>query len=589
MRFRLLAVALLLLASLVEAAPPVASCIPSRTTGTAPLFVHVDCSGTTDADSTTPFHTLLYRHNFGDAGAGYWSYGTDTTASKNNATGPITGHIYETAGTYILTSTVTDGLTQSNRRVTNTITVSNPDTTYAGTATVCFFNASVGSGCPAGATQTTTSDFDADVAPCLTTTKRCLMKRGDTFTLSTAVGLSGPGPTTLGAYGSGALPIVNVGAGNSMNFNGTIDDVRIMDLDIRGTSGNTFSLNADASGITMLRLTIAGGGLDNGIELAAGSSAVSNTVIQDSTLSGSDNGQEIHIRCATKCAILGNSLGPNTTTGFQTFRADKMQKSVIAYNTFDHNGATNVEVVAIRAETHVTNADDTFYLVFSDNKITEGTRTAGPLVHYGPGSGGDARIYDVIHERNWHVASAYTGATAVVGLTVSAVRVTVRNNLVDLSLPVAALDRVGVSVGQIGTEPVPNDVQLLNNTIYSSQTGTAAGDGFRIFATATSTVVKNNLCRGVSLSSCVNDAGTGTVASNNSTTPQTTGTDPLFDGPNIPPYGFRPGTSSYATTAGTAVFPSSNDDFFNCDDVTANEHIGAFISRTRSRCHVGVR
>src|SRR6185369_7905627 len=80
-----------------EGAAPTISCTPSRTTGTAPLGVLMDCTGTTDADTTKPFHDLYYTHTFGDLSAGAWSYGANTSLSKNFATGPVAAHVYETA------------------------------------------------------------------------------------------------------------------------------------------------------------------------------------------------------------------------------------------------------------------------------------------------------------------------------------------------------------------------------------------------------------------------------------------------------------------------------------------------------------
>jgi len=86
------------------------------------------------------------------------------------------------------------------------------------------------------------------------------------------------------------------------------------------------------------------------------------------------------------------------------------------------------------------------------------------------------------------------------------------------------------------------------------------------------------------MSKCLNDAGTGTIAATNSTDPQMTGTDPAFDNVANPPIGFRIGTGSYAATGATALWPASNDDFFHCDDTTANERMGAFVPRVRATC-----
>ena len=590
MRFLLRCLVLLVVAVSAEAATPSLSCSYSTTGGStspAPLFVHVDCTATTDADTSKPFHDLQFRHTFGDPGAGTWSNGANTNASKNVATGAIAGHVYETAGTYTITTTVTDGTNIA--RTTQSITVADPDTVYTGTATVCFYNSTVGTGCPAGATQTASSDYDAALTSCFGTTKRCLFKRGDTFTASAATGLASAGPNTIGAYGSGALPVVNMTANDSLlNITTGTNDLRIMDINFVGSGSGAaqkgLNNGANVSGITVLRVTATNFGAAT-IGFGTGSFTVTNTVVQDSTLTGSAASIDLYMRIASGGAVLGNVIGPTGPSGFQALRLDRWQRSVVAHNTITHGGAATVNVVALRAQAHVTTAEDSFYDIFSDNKIIEGTITPGAFVAYGPiGGSDDARIYDQINERNWYVSSAYTGASAVQGLVVSAVRATVRNNLFDLSLPVAGLDRVGISVGKVSSEPTPDDVQLLNNTIYSSQTGAAAGSAVRIF-TSTNTVVKNTLCRAVSMSKCVdNVSGTGVVTATNSSNAQMTGTDPSFDNTASPPSGFRIGTGSYAATGGTALFPSSNSDFFDCDDTTANEHIGAFVPRVRARC-----
>src|SRR6185436_10413161 len=57
--------------------------------------------------------------------------------------------------------------------------------------------------------------------------------------------------------------------------------------------------------------------------------------------------------------------------------------------------------------------------------------------------------------------------------------------------------------------------------------------------------------------------------------------DPSFDSTSEAK-GFRIGTGSYAASGGSFTFPASIDDFFHCDDVSANEHIGAFVPRVRT-------
>lgn len=580
----------------VEAGAPAISCTPNRTTGTAPLGVILDCTGTTDGDTAKPFHDLYYTHTFGDLSAGAWTYGANTALSKNFATGPIAAHVYETAGTYTITSTVSDGTTLA--RVTNTITVTAADTTFPTTATVCFTNGSDFTGCPAGATQTgSVSDWDVTLGSCVGTTKRCLFRRGDTFTASatTNVGVAGPG--LIGAYGSGAKPIVNVAAtriGVALN-NDAVSDWRIMDLEFVGTGANDaggteacVALSAaSVTRLTVLRVVCRDMGANNFL-FAAGSSpnwrSITESVIQESESYNNFGGSGIFARMFSS-AILGNLIGPVAASGGEfPLRVQRQQKSVIAYNTIKDAPATK-EVVSMRADLHSTTAEDSFYSIFADNKVMGGTRV-NAMVRYVPNAADD-RIYDMIAERNWILMEAYTGATTCKGITVAGVRMTIRNNLIDMSAPTVCI-RHGVETALVGTEPVPDDVNVYNNTMYAAGTFTIRGT--EITASATNTIVKNNLCWFDNGTTCVRDSGSGSTvftqptAGGNSSDAQTTGTDPSFDTPLTSPIGFRIGTGSYASNVGVAIWPASNDDFFHCDDTTANERIGAFVPRVRATC-----
>lgn len=576
--------ALLFVPSYAQAAAPSISCTPSRTSGTAPLGVVLDCTGTTDADTSKPFHDLLYRHTFGDPGSGIWSNGANTNASKNVATGPIAAHVYETAGTYTITSTVTDGTNIA--RTTNTITVADPDTTYASTATVCFFNSSVGSGCPSGATETSSSDWDAAIASCRGTTKRCLFKRGDTFTASANSAISTAGPMTIGAYGSGALPIVSMGttAKGILLNNAAVTDLRIMDIDILGGSAvdsnqNGISLTAAAATVTVLRVTMREVG-GTTIAMAPGSNVgCTNCVVQDSDISANYSGYPVQATFYSS-ALLGNEI--TFGAGFAASRLQQVQKTVIAHNTVTGGALSQGGNMTIRAHPHSTTAEDTFYVVVSDNKYIQGTASERSLAFEGS-VGGDERIYDVVVERNWIVGQSTASGNTCLFLKTIATRMTIRNNLITIGDNCASYR--GIDVRKEGTSPVPTDINIYNNTLYSSVTGTI--NGTWLSADATNTIVKNNICWFDNGTACLNDLGSGTTAANNSTTGQTTGTDPAFDNTATPPYGFRIGTGSYAATGGTALFPSSNDDFYNCDDTTPDEHMGAFISRTRARCKSG--
>src|SRR5689334_2721318 len=79
----------------------------SQTTGVAPFAVHFSTVGTTSTLTDHPFEELEYCWEFGDSGpsAGTWA---TTGKSKNDARGPVAGHVYETPGIYDVTLHVRD-------------------------------------------------------------------------------------------------------------------------------------------------------------------------------------------------------------------------------------------------------------------------------------------------------------------------------------------------------------------------------------------------------------------------------------------------------------------------------------------------
>ena len=581
-----------------RAAAPSVSCAPSRIAGTAPLGVFLDCTGTTDADTTKPFHDLEFRHNFGDRNAGKWSQGANTALSKNLATGPVAAHVYENAGTYTITSVVSDGANTVS--VTNTITVTDPDLTYAGASTVCIANSAAtagAGGCPGGAsTPAGTADFSAALATCIGARKRCLFKRGDTFMSSMPGTVASAGPTTLGAYGpdTSTLPIIKSGNTRAvLNIsNPAVNDLRIMDLEIVGSgatdTGTGIHFGAAASNVTLLRVTIR----DTGRGISVGGTAVlTGSVIQDSAVHSyhAAGGNAFFGRMANS-ALLGNNFGPVPAAGRgeHVLRLQRGQKVAISSNTLTTPNTTKVNLT-IRGDRHVTVADDTFQVYVSDNKLVGGINAW--TMQIGPSANTEnAHIYDVIVERNWFLSGEATQAA----LVIQAVRVTARNNIMNLT---GGRSGIGVAIGNsnMAGMPTPDMNAIVNNTIYSNDT---AGNFYAIRLgvigeVITNTTVTNNLAYAPKdTAHTLLQSGarvTGTIADNNSNTVASGGNgvsvNPSFEGPMTSPHGFRIGAASYALKSGTAVFPATASDFFRCRDKNGNARIGALVPRALAVCN----
>lgn len=583
---KILGLIIFLLSMSVEAAAPVVSCVPTRTSGTAPVGVVIDCTGTTDADTSNPFRDLLYWHNFGDSSPGNWTYGAKTAQSKNFGTGPVAGHVYETAGTFTATSCVSDGTLTAC--VSNTITVAAADTTFASTATVCFYNSTVGSGCPTGATETQSSDFDAALSSCMGTTKRCLFKRGDTFTASTTGTVASAGPNTIGAYGSGALPIISgstiQGIINITNV--AVNDLRIMDLDIRGggsgdTSSRGIRMAADVSNVTILRVSISDTG--HGISMVD-TTIATGMVIQESRIYNyyaTSGGNAFYGRMYSG-AWLGNYVGPSY--GEHLIRIQRGKKVAITNNTTT-DPMSGKAAITIRADVHVTAEQDSQYIYVAGNKLLGGDRSSQMLLVEPVAGSEDDRIFDYVLEHNW----LQCGTTCTYPIQATGSRGVIRNNLIDMSSSVA-VDRIGIFVTYKGgpSDPVANDVWVYNNTMYSSATGTDSTRGVFVAATSTNIIVKNNLCyfpNAIGIVACLTNSGPSTTASNNTGDSGSVTQSPSFASASpVNPVDFRIATTSYAQNAGTALYPSSVNDFFNCDDNTANERMGAFVPAARAQC-----
>ena len=236
----------------------------TRTTGIWPLYVGLDATATTDTSipaNTTSFTDDWYAWDFGDAGpsgTGTWANGSSPGKhSKNAAIGAVAGHVYfQTDGsgdnTYTPQVTATDAA-GNTIGCTLSVTALDPNGTngFPGSATTCFYNSTVGTGCPSGATQTSTGAWTSALPNAAG--HRYLFKCGDTFTGDNNVSsqwIKNNGGT-IGAYGaceygastSPARPIFNDTGTNGVFYallnpsgGGVVSDIRIHDIDYEAAS-----------------------------------------------------------------------------------------------------------------------------------------------------------------------------------------------------------------------------------------------------------------------------------------------------------------------------------------------------------------
>jgi hypothetical protein len=427
--------------------------------------------------------------------------------------GPIAGHVYEVkegAGnrTFTVSVTMFDGAntaTQSQK-----VTVVDPAATYAN-STVCYKNAPGNSdaACPAGGIVAGgVIAFDTALASCLAgaTARRCLFRRGDSFTTGATTVARG-GSITIGAYGSGAPPVIARSMESVTAVSIKVNDLRIMDLEIKGATtsasdkGACLTVSANVADFLLLRAKCHN--IGKGV-IVTGANGLTGSVIQDSwiyDIGAASGGVGIYGQ-ATLSAYMGNYVGPFATTAEHNIRCQPCRMVDISHNTITTPGTSGKTLLTIRAVEHVKDADsyknpDTQYVHVGDNKMI-GTASI-QMFQVAPASARQSNwISDVIAERNWIVFGTVTQQ----GYLSAAVRTTVRNNLCDAS---------GGSSGGIcfsthpvdrtGTVPHPDRNAYYNNTCYSSRPSNsfycilldASDTGHGVAHQITNSVVKNNI------------------------------------------------------------------------------------------------
>lgn len=185
----------------------------SRLSCTAPCAIQFDASTSSHSSpDIDAFTDLEYLWDFGDTAAGNWSIGA-LRGPRNEAIGPLASHVFERPGSYTVRLRVFDA-TGAQASTQRQISVADPDTTFAGTATTCLaLDALDWSGCPQGARREVGGDAVSAYASFGGAGQRLLLRKGDAFAAAGSLRLVGQGPGQIGAFGSGALPRVQQQSG----------------------------------------------------------------------------------------------------------------------------------------------------------------------------------------------------------------------------------------------------------------------------------------------------------------------------------------------------------------------------------------
>lgn len=551
--------------------------LASRSGGVAPLAVFFDAVATPDViqppevDGHQEYGDLHYQWDFGDPDGGAWAV---SGRSKNQDTGYVAAHVYETPGTYTARLTVTDA-EGAHESYQVEIVVEDPEAVYGADATVCVSTGADFTGCPDGATQVTTSEI-TDIEPHIAETKRILLRRGDSWTTTGSVTVSSEGPLTIGAFGSCDSPDARGICANApaIQANGATDtslftlhhvtDARLMDLRLSGPPERHGALGGvtGIQEVLVRRLSVRGFGTPLGASHWETQGHDQYMFVECDA--GQTQGNVIYTG-SERLALLGNRF--HDPSDSHVVRVWQAHKGVISHNDISGSSVDSdsgrhalkfhgPDETAIADPSEDTLARRSQFVVIADNVFGG----SGPWpVAIGPqDSGHDERVQDVVVERNRFFPGYGTpsccSSGVQVALSIWARYVTVRNNV--FSGQDSSEYYTAISLSQRGGEPPPLGHRVLNNTIYKSDLpgGYCSATAISIDATAVDTMVRNNLVHfiaGFDVSALIDGQGTGLVEDHNLMTDSPGLVDP--DHQDFLSKDFSLSASSPAIDSGTEV------------------------------------
>ena len=539
--------------------------LAARTSGVAPLLVSFENSDAPASTGTTlsTFHTNEHRWDFGDTNAGSWA---TSGKPKNVALGPVSAHVFETAGTYTVTLTErsADGTVIGSD--TETITVSDPESVYTGTLTTCVNKVGDAdfTGCPTGAAQINNDDLTTSaVTSAAGNGERLLLKRGSAWSVASVPAFPSSTGTTIGAYGTCTTPdsagrcsnaphITLTGATDRFILFQSKHDYRVMDLKI---TGSTTSGGQSVAQFLLLRIEQDGVG-GNGLGIMGWSHSLDATLEELDQLGVVDckirNGfNHLLYLGGMRLALMGidaDYVNPSEG-GSHAVRVWQLYKGVIQHNRFSGAGYDPTpDVGRLTMKLHGPGFRDEFFVppsttvpaanefcepedngeganqnclskqtslsVVSDNVFG----ASGPItVSVGPQDPiTDSYTFDLIFERNrFSTDYGHQYATNIVNASLlsGASYSSYRNNILDIRS--TQNEWRGISVVDAGDAPQANYCHVANNTCRSVDVG--GGSYYNCVYVGTSdvgnttpvapigTVVRNTLASFPNLSGTANE------------------------------------------------------------------------------------
>jgi hypothetical protein len=534
----------------------------SRATGISPLLVFFDATATTDSSvQTSVTQDVAFKWSFGDTGAsgsGTWAYGSNPAGNSMNAgSGVVAAHLYRTAGSdtgYTATVTATDGTSTASCSIGVTAYDPGGSNGFAGAATTCISSSGTpvagSGGCPAGAGVLSASSIQAALSSAYGNGKRLLFKCGDTFT-----GDNGGNDNltatqwAIGAYGGCQdtqtnRPIFsNSGSNYIFQFGGSNGAGTLSDFDCEGNnSGGGGCIWADTSGV-MYQDTIYNAYSNReavSYNWAQCSQCGAVQVVQTGMGPGTTQiGSYFNFsgyagypysgnvfNNVNYTAVIGSHFDGGTTyanTNAETVRISECAYCYLADNDFANSGTGGFSQLKIHEENPY-NTESTWvgqytqYMEISDNYFY-GNTSAYDLELEPQNSNNDERLRYIVAERN-----IFAPSQALQQVMISGVNITARDN----AFIVPAIDYYAIQVAQRGIEPAPQQVEIYNNSFYSTTCNVGAGycngvigltnNGQSGATQPSNSYAKNNLVYFPAGATVVVNAGSANSVSNNTVT-----------------------------------------------------------------------
>lgn len=538
----------------------------ARKSGVSPLLMFFDATGTTSTavtNNSSAFQDISYSWDFGDTGSsgtGNWAYGSNAGQNSNNsATGAVAAHLYITNGadaTYSVTVTADDGTNTASCKLALTAYDPTSANGFPGTKTTCVYNSTADSTCPVGAALLQSASIGGALDSAFGSNRRVLFRCGDKFSGSYTIG-SGVSKASIGAFGgcegsSANRPIFQNSSGTTLSFSANNPiDIRIADIDFEDGSGAAQAIGT-AGGlgetqITLYNLKCSGMNACFYMDQATQSGLIQSTATGMTSMSGTfwnnaannclngsvaaDCGGSPSYYNVNYSALLGNSFDGQGASGagaLDTVRVGACRLCVIANNTFQN--ANNLGAVfklhsANTAKNQMSWIGQyTEYVEISDNLFTGAA--GAQLVETAPQTQQfDERLRNIVLERNlFRAVSGGSGRQ----ILVSGLNATLRDNVFYVTAGDGTPPRYAAQVAQRGVEPLPQYVQLYNNTCYALQTmGSCVGfDGVGFSAAGMNSWAANNLFYNNAIDSpVVIDNGSGNSVTSNTAS---SAADPLM-------------------------------------------------------------